>query len=74
MPLFTVSKSLRIAAPVERVSGLVRDFRSWPQWSPWLIAEPSVALSHSDDGRGYTWDGAITGSGEMVTRVHLPAK
>ena len=65
MPLFTVSKSIRIAAPVQQVYDLVRDFKSWPQWSPWLIAEPSAKLSYSDDGRGYTWDGSITGSGEM---------
>lgn len=65
MPRFTVSKSIRIAAPVQQVYDLVRDFRSWPQWSPWLIAEPSAKLSYADDGRGYTWDGSITGSGEM---------
>jgi DNA gyrase inhibitor GyrI len=65
MPLFTVSKSLRIAAPVRQVYDLVRDFRSWPTWSPWLIAEPDAKLSYAADGRGYTWDGSITGSGEM---------
>ena len=65
MPLFTVSKSIRIAAPVQQVYDLVRDFKSWPLWSPWLIAEPSAKLGYSDDGRSYTWDGSITGSGEM---------
>ncbi|MFC7337948.1 SRPBCC family protein [Haloferula chungangensis] len=65
MPRFTVSKSIRIQAPAETVHASVRDFKQWPAWSPWLIAEPDSKLSYSDDGKGYAWDGKITGSGEM---------
>jgi predicted transcriptional regulator YdeE len=65
MPVFSVSKSIRIAAPAQQVYDLVRDFKSWPAWSPWLIAEPGTKMTYSPDGRGYAWDGEITGSGEM---------
>ena len=43
MPVFPVRKSIRIAAPAQQVYDLVRDFKSWPEWSPWLIAERAVA-------------------------------
>ncbi|HEY1121593.1 MAG TPA: SRPBCC family protein [Haloferula sp.] len=65
MPVFSVRKSIRIAAPVQKVYDLVREFKSWPAWSPWLIAEPGAKMTFTPDGRGYAWDGEITGSGEM---------
>jgi DNA gyrase inhibitor GyrI len=65
MPVFSVRKSIRIAAPAQQVYDLVRDFKNWPAWSPWLIAEPTAKMTYSPDGRGYAWDGDITGSGEM---------
>lgn len=65
MPVFHVRKSEFIAAPVARVHDLVRDFKSWPLWSPWLIAEPETKMTYAADGRSYAWDGKITGSGEM---------
>lgn len=73
MPKFTILKSIFIEAPVERVHALVRDFRQWPAWSPWLIAEPESRLDYSADGTGYAWEGRITGSGEMrVVREDAP--
>lgn len=65
MPAFLVRKSIRIAAPTQQVYELVRDFKRWPAWSPWLIAEPDAKMTYSPDGRGYAWEGNITGSGEM---------
>ncbi len=65
MPKFHVSKSIFIEAPPAKVFALVRDFRQWPAWSPWLIAEPEAQLQYAPNGRSYTWDGRITGSGKM---------
>ena len=65
MPKFSVSKTVRIEVPVEKVYAIVRDFRQWRPWSPWLIAEPTAEMQFSDDGRSYLWSGKIVGSGSM---------
>ncbi|MEP4077869.1 SRPBCC family protein [Haloferula sp.] len=57
--------SILIQAAPEKVHASVRDFKQWPAWSPWLIAEPDSALTFADDGMSYAWDGKITGSGNM---------
>lgn len=72
MPKFNVSKSIFIEAPVNQVYTLVRDFRQWPAWSPWLIAEPDSRMDYSADGKSYMWEGKITGSGEMVITGENP--
>ncbi len=63
MPKISVSKSCEIGAPVERVFELVRDFCSWPDWSPWLIADPECRLEIGKDE--YSWDGEVCGKGTM---------
>jgi len=66
MPKFTVEKSVHVTVPADKVFGVVRDFRKWPEWSPWLISEPGCKVGYADDGRSYSWDGNVVGSGEMV--------
>jgi hypothetical protein len=66
MPVFRVEKSILIEAPVEKVYGVVRDFREWVPWSPWVIAEPDCPLNYAEDGRSYSWAGKIIGAGEMT--------
>jgi|TARA_B110000438_G_scaffold206565_2_gene198288 uncharacterized protein YndB with AHSA1/START domain len=65
MPKFAVSKSIDISKPIEETYACVRDFRTWPTWSPWLITEPEAAMVYAPDGKSYSWDGAVVGSGEM---------
>lgn len=65
MPKFNVKKTIQIDAPAEKVYTIVRDFKQWPRWSPWLIAEPECRLDFSEHGRSYSWDGKIVGAGEM---------
>lgn len=60
-----VERSNLIGAPVEKVYSTVRDFQSWPQWSPWICAEPTCKLEFSDDGSQYSWEGEVVGSGTM---------
>ena len=66
MPKFNVEKSIKIAAPREQVFNTVRDFKQWPKWSPWLNAEPDCKIEYAADGKSYSWDGEIIGSGEMA--------
>ena len=66
MPKYHVEESILIKADREKVHGIVRDFKQWSPWSPWLSAEPDCALSFSDDGKSYSWDGKVIGSGRMT--------
>lgn len=66
MPKFTVAESIQIDAPLSKVYAIVRDFTQWPRWSPWLICEPGCPVDVADDGRSYSWDGKIVGSGNMA--------
>lgn len=74
MPAFDVEKSIVITAPCESVYPIVRNFRSWKAWSPWLIAEPEAKLDYSENPDGYSWYGKITGSGSMELISEEPGK
>ena len=65
MPIFTVEKSIEIEAPIEKVYAAIRDFREWVPWSLWLISEPDCPLDYGEDGKSYSWEGKIIGSGKM---------
>ncbi len=66
MAKLNIERSISIGAPPEKVFAVVRDFRQWQAWSPWLIAEPGCQVAYGDDGGSYRWDGQIVGSGEMT--------
>jgi predicted transcriptional regulator YdeE len=65
MPKFRVGKSIFIEAPPAKIFASVWDFRQSPAWSPWLIAEPEAQMQYAPNGRSYTWDGTIAGSGKI---------
>ena len=65
MSNFEVERSTLIGRPAEEVYAVVRDFKTWPKWSPWLCAEPNCRLVFAPDGSSYSWDGEIVGAGEM---------
>ncbi len=67
---FTVRRSLAIAAERKAVFDKLRDFRSWSDWSPWLMHEPDTRLTYSEypdqEGGWYGWDGKIVGAGRLT--------
>jgi len=65
MPQCQVSRQIEIHAPVSEVYAYVRNFRNWPEWSPWLIVEPECRLDFSEDGKHYDWEGEVIGSGRI---------
>jgi len=73
MPKFSVEKSIDIQASPEDVFAKVRDFKTWPLWSPWILSEPDCQLAFSDDGRSYSWDGKVVGAGEMEILDETPS-
>ena len=65
MPKFTVTRSITLTSPIDRAYAVVRDLKTWPKWSPWIVAEPDCPLEFSPDGKSYSWDGEIIGSGSI---------
>lgn len=58
---FRVSRSADIAAPPDRVHGLVNDFHEWRSWSPWEDIDPEMRRDYSGPpsgiGAAYAWNG-----------------
>jgi len=67
---YSVRRSLDISVGRKAVFDKICDFRSWPDWSPWLMHEPDARLVYSDkpdqEGGWYTWDGKTIGAGKLI--------
>ena len=77
---FAVQRSVTIAAPPERIMGLVCDFRNWRSWSPWEELDPAMERSFAGApigvGAVYSRKGnADVGAGRMeIVEVAMPTK
>ncbi len=65
MAKLDVKRSITINAPIEKVYNVVSDFNHWRPWSPWLIMEPEAKVLVAEDAKSYSWEGKLTGSGNM---------
>lgn len=77
MPKYHVDRSVEINVPPEKAFAAVTDFSTWTKWSPWLIAEPEATVKVSEDsssvGSLYSWEGQVTGAGEVEhIELHSP--
>lgn len=71
MAAFEISRSTTIAAPRERVHGLIADFHRWRAWSPWEGVDPDLRREYGDVAAGpgarYAWEGnRKAGKGSMA--------
>ena len=68
---FDFNRSRLIKAPVSLVFDKVNDYKSWPEFSPWIEQEPNATLTYlektSGEDAGYGWEGEILGIGNMET-------
>lgn len=68
----TVSRSITIDAPMDRVFEQVNDLRNWEKWSPWKRMDPMMEMTFSNppvgQGAFYKWDSdnKQIGSGTMT--------
>lgn len=69
---FIVERKIVVEKPLQEVFAIVRDFKQWPAWSPWLIQEKDCQLTYKDDGKSYSWEGVFVGSGSMTVKKISP--
>lgn len=79
MPKYHVDRSIQIDASPQKVFAAAADFGTWTTWSPWLVAEPDaevkVSENPSDVGAVYSWNGEVTGQGEVEHKeLQCPTK
>lgn len=76
---FEVVRSTTIAAPRERVHGLIDDFHAWRAWSPWEDVDPELRRDYSGPESGvgskYAWEGnRKAGKGNMEIVSSTPER
>ena len=58
---FRIERSIRIAAPREKLFSYVADLHNFDAWSPWSALDPTMRKTHSGAasgvGAGYEWEG-----------------
>ena len=75
---FAVTRTIRIAAPPEKIFPHVNDLHQWDAWSPWAKLDPNAKISFSgaDAGAGaaMAWDGnKKVGAGRMTITESQPS-
>lgn len=65
MPTMNVNASLLIKASPEKIYPIISNLNYWETWSPWVLAEPSAAITVAKDGKYHEWTGEIIGSGNL---------
>lgn len=68
---FRITRSMRMAAPSDRIIPRIDDFHEWRAWSPWEKLDPSMKRTYGGTPRGvgttYEWDGnKKAGAGRMA--------
>jgi uncharacterized protein YndB with AHSA1/START domain len=77
---FQVARSVRIAAPPEKIFPYLEDFHHWGAWSPWEKMDPAMTRTYSGAASGpgavYAWAGnSDVGTGRMeITETVPPSK
>ena len=75
---FTISRSIDIAAPPEKIFAILNDFAAWPSWSPYEKLDTTMqrTLSAVTQGKGatYAWAGnGKVGAGNMELTSSVPS-
>jgi uncharacterized protein YndB with AHSA1/START domain len=74
--MITVTRSVVINAPPDRIYALVATPREWPTWSAWNKRDPNMAITFSGPPTGagakWEWKSASEGDGSMVFTAATP--
>jgi hypothetical protein len=69
-----IKKSLLIQKEAKFIFNYLNDFHNWPQWSPWLIADPNTSLNIDTDGKYYNWEGDVDATGQSLALTKRKTK
>ena len=68
---YNVQRTKVINAPADIIFNTINEYKTWPEWSPWLGQDPEAKLTYGEKTSGvgatYAWAGDITGEGNMET-------
>jgi len=74
----SISKTMEINAPADKVFNQVNNLKNWEKWSPWYKMEPTMALTYSDNPSGanswYKWKGDKMGEGQLTITKAIPSQ
>lgn len=77
-PKFTVTRSITIQAPADKVYALVGDPRGWKQWTVWNRRDPAMQVEYfgppSGTGAGWAWKSQSEGDGRMTFTAAEPGR
>jgi ribosome-associated toxin RatA of RatAB toxin-antitoxin module len=65
-----VRKTILIHKSPNEIFPLINNFNSWPQWSPWLIADPNTRLDFENNGKYYRWKSSLK-TGLVVSPIEI---
>ncbi len=77
-PKFVVQRSVKVAAPADKVYALVADPRQWKGWSVWNQRDPNMQITYSGPPSGagavWAWTSKTEGDGKMSFTTVEPGK
>jgi hypothetical protein len=74
---FRISRSIRVAAPPERVYPMIADLRQLNEWNPFARQDPSISITYSEPAEGvgshFSWTSTgQAGAGSMTITSATP--
>ena len=66
---YEVERSIYTSIPAATLYNYLYDFENWPEWNPWILEDPEMKLSFSQNNSNqpeYRWEGK-EGNGTMKT-------
>ena len=75
---FKVTRSVVVAAPADKVYGLLANPRRWKEWSVWNQRDPGMAITYSGPESGvgavWEWKSKSEGDGRMTFTAAEPGQ
>ena len=75
---FKVTRSVVVAAPADKIYGLVAEARRWKDWSAWNQRDPAMTINYSGPASGvgavWEWKSKSEGDGRMTFTAAEPGK